>query len=39
MRWPELPDDTPQWRVTPRRSSDSRIRRLDEEQRGLPWNA
>jgi len=38
-RWPELPDDTQQWQVTPRRSTEDRIRRLDEEQRGLPWNA
>ncbi|MEV4136539.1 hypothetical protein AB0J72_30750 [Dactylosporangium sp. NPDC049742] len=37
-RWPELPDDSAQWEVTPRRGGD-RIRRLDEEQRGLPWNA
>jgi hypothetical protein len=38
-RWPELPDDTPQWRVTPRPGAARRLRRLDEEQRGLPWNA
>ncbi|MEU0561211.1 hypothetical protein [Dactylosporangium sp. NPDC006015] len=37
-RWPELPDDSAQWEVTPRPGGD-RIRRLDEEQRGLPWNA
>ncbi|MET7418588.1 hypothetical protein [Dactylosporangium sp. NPDC005555] len=38
-RWPELPDDTAQWTVAPRRGGDDRARRLDEEQRGLPWNA
>jgi hypothetical protein len=37
--WPELPDDTPQWTVTPRRAPRDRDRYLDDEQRGLPWNA
>lgn len=37
-RWPSLPDDTPLW--TPEWSDPARDRvtRLDEEQRGTPWN-
>ncbi|GAA4250214.1 hypothetical protein GCM10022255_037820 [Dactylosporangium darangshiense] len=38
-RWPVLPDDTPQWTVVVRRDGRERDRYLDEEQRGLPWNA
>jgi hypothetical protein len=38
-RWPVLPDDTPQWTVVVRREGRERDRYLDEEQRGLPWNA
>ncbi|WP_344620959.1 hypothetical protein [Dactylosporangium salmoneum] len=38
-RWPRLPDDTPQWTVVVRAGSRERDRYLDEEQRGLPWNA
>ncbi|GAB3853489.1 hypothetical protein ACFPIJ_62045 [Dactylosporangium cerinum] len=38
-RWPTLPDDTVQWRVTSRPDADNQMHRLDEEQRGLPWNA
>ncbi|MEU7873019.1 hypothetical protein [Dactylosporangium sp. NPDC049140] len=37
--WPELPDDTAQWTVAPRPRRRERDRYLDEEQRGLPWNA
>jgi hypothetical protein len=38
-RWPALPDDTPQWTVVVRPGGRDRDRYLDEEQRGLPWNA
>ncbi|WP_432826879.1 hypothetical protein [Dactylosporangium sp. CA-092794] len=38
-RWPRLPDDRPQWTVVARRDARDRDRYLDEEQRGLAWNA
>ncbi|MFI5915169.1 hypothetical protein [Dactylosporangium sp. NPDC051541] len=37
--WPELPDDGGQFVVVARPRRPERDRYLDEEQRGLPWNA
>jgi hypothetical protein len=37
-RWPSLPDDTPLWLPAPAAAVTSDRVRLDDEQRGLPWN-
>ncbi|MFB9414164.1 hypothetical protein [Dactylosporangium matsuzakiense] len=37
--WPQLPDDGGQFAVVARPRRRERDRYLDDEQRGLPWNA
>ena len=36
--WPALPDDGPLWNVASPAYVEEQIRRLEEEQRGMPWN-
>jgi hypothetical protein len=37
-RWPELLDDAPLWRLPDPAQEPAAERRLDDEQRGRPWN-